>query len=241
MFDRLRGNSNIAVKGIEQCPYDVYSPLVGKNLSAVVFSPGAFGAKEDYRWIGRLLSEKGYVVFIYTPLGTRNDDLAARVECISVGIDYLMAQNEYGRFSGRIDESKIGVIGHSEGGGAAIVASLDDPRIKTLIGLAPYTGGQISGQNATVAGSEKINCSAISIPTLFVTGSKDVVIASSDVESCFNQINITYKSYISIPGSNHFSFCSGLVCLVKGGLVSGSLKSEVSDWLNKNLKEAEGF
>lgn len=33
------------------------------------------------------------------------------------------------------DLKKIGVLGHSTGGGAAVLISLNDPRIRSLVGL----------------------------------------------------------------------------------------------------------
>jgi len=211
------------------CPSDIYSPIGYGPFPAIVFSPGALATKEEYKWFGKLLSDNGYIVLIYTPLGTRNADLNARVNCINQGVNYLAKQKT-------VDINRIGLAGHSAGGGASII-SVANPRIKTILVMAPYTGGTIAGQQEIVPLSEKINCPAIKIPSLFITGGKDDVISSKDVNACYNLISAQNKKWKEFTNANHYSFCNGLICWFKSGAVAENLKQEVLVWLNTNLKK----
>lgn len=55
-------------------------------------------------------------------------------EDIKKTIDYLDILNKSKEFKSRIDKEKIGVIGHSTGGGAAVKEAIFDRRVKALIG-----------------------------------------------------------------------------------------------------------
>lgn len=220
---------------IVNCPSDIYYPRSGENFPTVIVSPGAYGTKEEYSWVGQLLSAQGYVVLVYTPMGNRNDNLTARIECINKSLVYLENINSSKTLKGKVNINKIGVVGHSEGGGSSIITAVDS-RVKVLVGLAPYTGGQITGQAISVFDSDKIKCPAVNISTLFIIGGKDVVLSSSDILSCFNEINTTKKSSVIFDTANHYSFCNGMVCWYKGKAITEPIKNTVLEWLNKNLK-----
>jgi len=156
-------------------------------------------------------------------------------------IDYLEVLNsniELSIFAGRLDLTKIGVLGHSTGGGGDVYAALKDDRITSLIGLDAWV--------------ESIDSSDISqgltIPSMFLR--------SGDWETGDNNINLyalidsseASSLLYQIDGTTHFDFAmvymfSPLIKLV--GL-SGSVDSNdlnlileevIYEFFNETLKD----
>ncbi|MEI6876417.1 MAG: hypothetical protein WCL50_14955 [Spirochaetota bacterium] len=59
---------------------------------------------------------------------------------LGFSLDFLLAQNKdrASPFLGRLDESRVGVYGHSTGGGAAIQFAGSDARVKAVLGQDPF-------------------------------------------------------------------------------------------------------
>ncbi|RZS37787.1 hypothetical protein EV193_105346 [Herbihabitans rhizosphaerae] len=91
-------------------------------------------------------------------------------------------------FEGKIDETKIGAAGHSQGGGGAINAGAD-PMVKTTIPLQP-------GPQGTVG--------ALKGPALFVAGQVDVIVPSWFVRSRYSQAGHVPAVFAELKGSDHF-------------------------------------
>jgi pimeloyl-ACP methyl ester carboxylesterase len=116
-------------------------------------------------------------------------------------------------FAGAVG-ARRGVIGHSMGGGAAVLAAASDPGLGLLVGLAPAE----TNPSAVAAAS------GVTVPTLIVTGSRDCVtpfanhagpilaaLASSDVR------------HVDLAGGSHCQFSDGyFTCSVGEGSCGGS-------------------
>jgi len=94
--------------------------------AAVVFSPG-YGSsytKHTYTWIANHLTSRGFIVAIFTAPNTLSIDLGEWSDGISDGITYLQEVSTSGSsiVKGMVDMNRIGAMGHSMGGAAAIRA-----------------------------------------------------------------------------------------------------------------------
>lgn len=78
------------------------------------------------------------------------------------GVQWLIDQNSSGSgdFAGKLDPSKVGATGHSQGGGGALNAGAD-PRVTTVVPIAPAPGsGTLKGPMALLCGGQDTIISA---------------------------------------------------------------------------------
>jgi hypothetical protein len=104
------------------------------------------------------LASHGFVV-----IASNNGNVGNGVEMLR-GVGWLLQQNNgAGTFAGKLDPSKIGATGHSQGGGGALNAGTD-VRITTVVPIEPAPGtGTLKG------------------PLLLLCGGQDTVIVPSTI------------------------------------------------------------
>ncbi len=181
-------------------PVKIYYPA-DKNASCavIIFSHGLGGSRDGYAYLGQEWASHGYISVHLTHIGSDTSvwkgkklveikpamDKAAldpvnainRPLDVSFAIDTLIGINNgkiNGILRGRIDESKIGVAGHSFGSFTALaiagiklggVKSFADKRVKAVIAMSsPVTGTKNQWEN--VYGGVKV-------PVMHMTGTKD--------------------------------------------------------------------
>lgn len=129
-------------------------------------------------------------------------------------------------FKDRLDLKKIGLIGHSAGGGGAVKAAIEDYRIKAIIGLDAWV--EPLKEEQLQAG--------LGIPSLFLR--------SEQWQNGFNNKNLlrivaanrndTY--FYQIQGTNHFDFTMAYMYSprIKKASLLGSLDSKIGSNLQKD-------
>lgn len=159
---------------------------------------------------------------------------------VSTTIDFLERLNNLTEldFTGKLDLSKIGVLGHSTGGGGDVLAAINDNRIDALIGLdawvEPITETDINN--------------GLSIPSLFLR--------SETWETGENNANLYHlvdgsgesSTLYQVDGTTHFDFAMDYMYspLIKVIGLSGSynsknltltLKEIIDDFFNQTLRD----
>jgi predicted dienelactone hydrolase len=156
----------------------------------VVYSHGSGGQSFVASFLTEDLASHGYVVLSANHDGNTaanqlvgnsvsqdvNDFLRPNV--VKAEIDWALAQSSgkasaYPALKGAIDEARIGLVGHSYGGYTALATAgghsgpagtiAPDPRIKAVVGQAPYTR-RLSDAELT----------GIKIPVMLMVGTKDI-------------------------------------------------------------------
>lgn len=133
----------------------------GGRFPVLLFAPGAGVNTAFYSTFTEDLASHGYVVFGIEPTGwvattfpdghktpfskKRSDENAwitgtafpLWAADLRFTLDQIAGWNNdrHGLFFHRLDLAKVGAFGHSFGGGSAILAGLDDPRIKAVLNL----------------------------------------------------------------------------------------------------------
>ena len=159
---------------------------------------------------------------------------------VSTTIDFLERLNSLTvmDFTGRLDLTKIGVLGHSTGGGGDVKAAMTDDRIDALIGLdawvEPITESNIDN--------------GLSIPSLFLRS--EAWETGENNANLYNLIDSSSESstLYQVDGTTHYDFAMDYMYspLIKVIGLSGSynskdltmtLKEIIDDFFNQTLRD----
>ncbi|MGI5166538.1 alpha/beta hydrolase [Spirillospora sp. CA-253888] len=159
------------------------------TFGAIAMSPGYTADQSSLAWLGPRLASQGFVVFIIDTL-TRFDQPDSRGRQLQAALDHLTQRSTV---RSRIDATRLGVMGHSMGGGGSLEAALDRPNLQAAIPLAPW--------NLTK------NWSGVRVPTM-VIGAENDSIAAVDSHSIPFYTSIpaaSEKAYLELDGASHFA------------------------------------
>jgi triacylglycerol lipase len=93
--------------------------------------------------------------------------------------------------NGKLNLDKMGVMGHSMGGGGTMLAANEHSDLKAAIGLCPWNPGVTYPKNT--------------VPSLFFDGTADVLVAPAAATAEFDSIPAsTKKQYVEFNGGSHF-------------------------------------
>jgi Cellulose binding domain/Dienelactone hydrolase family len=166
----------------------IYYPTDTSHIyGGVAIVPGytALFANEE-AWMGPRLASFGFVV-IGVETNSRNDYDTARGAQLLAALDYLTQRSSVRT---RVDPNRLSVIGHSMGGGGALVAATNRPSLKAAVGLAPYMP---SG-----------NMSRIQVPTMVIAGQNDTVVTPSYLDGLYPTLPSTVPgAFVQIAGVDH--------------------------------------
>ncbi|MEV0780307.1 alpha/beta hydrolase [Streptomyces sp. NPDC050428] len=103
------------------------------TFGAVAIAPGFTATQSSVAWLGPRLASQGFVVFTINT-NTTLDQPASRGRQLLAALDHLKQNSTV---SGRIDAARLGVMGHSMGGGGSLEAAKSRTSLKAAI---PLTG-----------------------------------------------------------------------------------------------------
>lgn len=155
----LRGD--LALIGL---PGLVFTPRAGLGLPAVAFGHGWLQPADRYLGLYRHLASWGIVV---AAPGTQRGPLASHrlfAADLRASLD-VCAGVRLGDGDISVSAEKLGVAGHSIGGGAAVLAAADDSRVRAVATLA-------ASQTKPFATDAAARCA---MPSLHLAGGQDVV------------------------------------------------------------------
>ncbi len=132
-----------------------------KKYPVVVWANGTGCATDTYDGLLKRIADSGYIVVADSSVMTA-DGTAQRNS-----IDYIIGQNGNSSsvFYGKVDTVRIGATGHSQGGRSSVNAAQADSRIKCIVSIA----GASSAEEAN----------GLRTPALFLTGTSDMIVVSS--------------------------------------------------------------
>ncbi|RII20342.1 Lipase 1 [Streptomyces sp. YIM 130001] len=169
----------------------IYYPTSTEDgtFGAVAVAPGYTADQTSMAWYGPRLASQGFVVFTIDT-NTRLDQPAARGDQLLAALDYLTERSDV---SSRIDSERLGVMGHSMGGGGTLEAAKDRPELQAAI---PLTGWNLDK-----------SWPELSTPTLVVGADGDTVApVSSHSEPFYESLPGSLdKAYLELSGASHFT------------------------------------
>ncbi|MFI6746395.1 alpha/beta hydrolase [Actinomadura luteofluorescens] len=157
------------------------------TFGAVAVAPGFTADQTSMAWYGPRLASQGFVIFTINTL-SRYDQPDSRARQLGAALDYLT------RSSGvrtRIDATRLGVMGHSMGGGGSLEATEDRPQLQASIPLTPW--------------DTQKNFSDVRVPTMIIGAQSDSVApVSSHAEPFYESIPASSeKAYMELAGAGH--------------------------------------
>ena len=183
---RIQGSSALGFnRGTVYYPTDTSQGTFG----AIAVSPGFVSAESFISWTGPFLASHGFVVVTLETFGLF-DFPNQRADQLQAALDYIVSQPS--PVDERIDRSRLGVMGHSMGGGGTLEAARDNPALQAAVPLQPW--------------DTFVNFSGVRVPTLIVGAQNDFIAGvGSHAEPFYEQIPAaSEKAYLEVAGQSHF-------------------------------------
>lgn len=159
------------------------------TFSAVAISPGYTAGEDTIAWLGPRLASQGFVVFTIDTL-TRYDQPGSRADQLQAALDYLTDRSDVRDL---VDPNRLGVMGHSMGGGGSLEAALENPNLKAAIPMTPWH---------TIK-----NFSRVQTPTMIIGAENDTVASVDRHSKPFYESlpNDPGKAYLELAGASHLA------------------------------------
>ena len=157
------------------------------TFGAVAISPGYYGRQSSIAWYGNRLASQGFVVITIDTLRTA-DQPDSRGRQLLAALDYL---TQTSTVKNRIDPSRLGVMGHSMGGGGSLAAAESRKSLQAAIPLTPY--------------HNRRDWSDVSTPTLIIGAENDTIASvTAHAEPFYNILPSTGdKAYLELNNAGH--------------------------------------
>jgi dienelactone hydrolase len=170
----------------------------GRPLPGISFGHGFLQTTDRYASTLRHLASHGYLVLASDSEGSIFPSHANFSSDLSTCLTYLQTQNgTSGSFLfGAVDPLRFGMCGHSMGGGCAILAATNDPRVKAIATLAaaetnPSATGALAGVDA---------------PIRLIAGSADAIVSATTVNGVMYAAAGAPRQAAVIAGGFHCGF-----------------------------------
>ncbi|MEU7786485.1 MULTISPECIES: dienelactone hydrolase family protein [unclassified Amycolatopsis] len=159
------------------------------TFGAISIAPGFTATQSSMAWLGPRLASQGFVVFTIDTL-TTSDQPDSRGRQLLASLDYLTQQSSV---RSRIDSSRLGVVGHSMGGGGTLEAARSRPSLQAAV---PLTGWNLTKSWSTVR-----------VPTLVVGAEADTIapVATHSIPFYTSLPSSLDKAYLELRGASHFA------------------------------------
>jgi dienelactone hydrolase len=178
----------------------VVLPADATPRPVVLVQHGILDSRNSFLSLGEHLTQSGFAAVVIQQPNRVDVDPEPWAQHVHEVIDAIEAANATptSPLYHRLDLDRLGIVGHSQGGATAIMASADDPRIKATVALAP---GSLRKEFLDWA-------PRIKVPFLVVGADNDPIVppAKNALPAFERAKNAVERLYVEITGGDHFSF-----------------------------------
>ncbi|MBO4209383.1 alpha/beta hydrolase [Micromonospora echinofusca] len=176
------------------------------RFPAIAFGHGFLQGVSMYAGTTAHLASYGFVVGLPTSQGGLLPSHSAFAADLNAQLTWFVAQDTTtgSRFQGHITTSRLGLSGHSMGGGASVLAAAANPAVTTVANLA---AAETNPSAVTAAAS-------VTVPMMLVAGDRDTIAPPASHQRPIYQSKPAPKQLRTITGGFHCGFMdsSGLFC-----------------------------
>jgi pimeloyl-ACP methyl ester carboxylesterase len=192
-------------------------PIVGCGFPVLAVGHGFTIPADRYRFLVDGLVPGGVILVLPSTESGLAPNHAAFADDLAFVTRALVADPTFAAAAGPLR----GVIGHSMGGGAAVLAAASDPGLALLIGLAP----------AETNPSAISAAASVTAPTLVLTGSRDCVTPfASHAGPILAALRSTLVRHVDLAGGSHCQFSDGyFTCSIGENSCGGSATIPAAD------------
>lgn len=186
--------SNQEIHEADGRTYYVYYPenikSSKKTYPVLSWANGTMCPPDMYTGMFAELAKGGYIVIASSE--TMSADGNAQIEALNFVIS--LSNNSSSCAYKKVNTSKLGVIGHSQGGRSSVNAAVKDSRIKCVVSIAGSNYLEEAEPNST--------------PTLFIAGEKDMIVSPSQWIQPAYDVAKGPAVYASLNGAIHTTCCT---------------------------------
>lgn len=199
------------------------TPTAAGQFPAVAFGHGFFQAVSKYATTGTQLASWGIITLLPTSQGGLAPSHSGFADDLNAALTWIVAQQTTAgsRFAGHVRTDRLGLSGHSMGGGASILAAARNPAVRTVANLA-----------AAETNPSAVSAAAtLTIPVQFVAGSADTIAPPASHQRLMYNAKPAPVQIRTITGGFHCGFIdsSGIGC------DSGAITRDVQLKLTRKL------
>ena len=199
----------------------------------VAFGHGFVCPVSLYQSTGAHLASWGFVVIMPQTQGSLLPSHAALAADMRSSLDWLASEGDNpGSFwAGAIAGGRRGVMGHSMGGGCALLAASQDPRIRVAVPMAA----------ADTNPSSVAACGTVRCATRILVGSQDTIVPPSTNAPMFANLPGSAQ-LVSVTGGFHCGFIDSSILFCDSGSITraqqlAAVRREAAEFLLLYLRD----
>jgi cutinase len=195
----VNGAGTFAVTSIEVSNFStpgfgaatIYYPSQTGSYAGIAICPGFTATRSSIAWLAQRLASFGFVAIAINTNSTF-DQPASRATQLAAALNYLANSSPTAARS-RVDRNRLGVAGHSMGGGGTLQAARDNPSLKVAMPLTPWHTTK--------------SWSTVQVPTIIVGAENDSVapVDSHAIPFYTSLPGSLDKAYAELNNADHFA------------------------------------
>ena len=177
----------------------------------IAFGHGFLSAVTLYASTGAHLASWGFIVILPQTQGGLLPSHSALAADMASSLDWLDSEGAApaSPWFGAVDGDRRGVMGHSMGGGCALLAAQSDPRIRAVI---PMAAADTNPSSVTAS-------AGVRTATRLIVGSQDTIVPPSTANPMYANLRGP-SQLVSITGGSHCGFIDSAIAFCDSGSIS---------------------
>lgn len=169
----------------------IYYPSASGRYGVVAVSPGYTARQSSIAWLGRRLASHGFVVITIDTNSTL-DQPPSRATQLMAALDHVVNRAS-STVRSRVDATRLAVAGHSMGGGGSLIAARDNPSLRAVYPMTPWSVSK--------------DFSAVRVPTMIIGADSDSVASVvTHARPFYSSLAASLpKAYGELNNASHFA------------------------------------